>query len=192
MDFYKHPDFVKELFARISKVYIEFSEIQKKIVGEPNNQGIHGNPNVRMEKGGMRLCEDVAVMLSPKIYRSFCRPFNDMCLKPFEGGMVHFCCSSAVDGRHILNEVISSPYVKAFAFGSPGKFYNFKETVEHFQKKHVCLVWTDGSLQGQTVENWVETIANSLQEKTGIIFSISVESFKKAQMLMNCWLKQFQ
>jgi hypothetical protein len=106
--------------------------------------------------------------------------------------MVHFCCSSAVDGRHILNEVISSPYVKAFAFGSPGKFYNFKETVEHFQKKHVCLVWTDGSLQGQMVENWVETIANSLQEKTGIIFSISVESFKKAQMLMNCWLKQFQ
>jgi len=189
-DFYKYPDFVREFFQRISKVYIDFSEIQKKIVGEPYNQGVHGNPNVWMDKGGVRLCEDVAVTLSPKIYRGFCRPFNEMCLKPFEGGMDHFCCSQVSDGRHVLNEVVSNPYVKAFTFGSPGKFYNFGETVNYFQEKRVCLVWTDGPIQSQTVEEWVKDIAN-LREKTGMILSISAESFEQAQKLIECFNKHF-
>ncbi len=191
-DFYKRPDFVKELFHRISRVYIEFSKIQKKIVGEPHNQGVHGNPNVWMDKGGVRLCEDVAVMLSPEMYRRFCKPFNEMCLKPFGGGMNHFCCSSVSDGRHILDEMFSNPYVKAFTFGSPGKFYDFGKTFNYFQEKNVCLIWTDGPMPDQTVEDWVKNIADKLYEKTGVIFSISVESFEKAQKLIKCFHQCFK
>ena len=190
-DFYKHPDFVRELFERISKAYVDFSEIQKKIVGEPNGKGVHGNPNVWMDKGGARLCEDVAVMLSPTIYRRFCRPFNEMCLKPFDGGMGHFCCSPVSAGKHILDEVVSNPYVKAFFFGSPARFYNFEEIADYFRRKGVCLIWTDGPLENQTVEEWVENVGNSLRGKTGVILSISAESFEKAQKLVNCFRQFF-
>ena len=186
-DFFMYPDFVKDLFHRVSEAYIAFSKIQKKIVGEPCNQGVHGSPNVWMDKGGVRLCEDVAVMLSPEMYRRFCAPFNEICLKPFEGGMGHFCCSSVSDGRHILDEVVSDPYVRAFTFGSPGKFYDFGKIANYFQEKRVCLIWTDGPLHNHTAEEWVENIANNLHEKTGVIFSISVESFEKAQKLVNCF-----
>jgi len=190
-DFYRHPDFVRDLLQRVSDVYVEFSELQKRLIGEPYDQGVHGAPNVWMDRGGARICEDVAVMLSPKIYRAFCRPFNEACLKPFGGGIPHFCCSLSSDGKHILDEILDNPCIKAFVFGGPAKFYDFGKTVAHFQEKHVCLIWSDGPAQNQTVEEWVENVARGLNEKTGVIFSISAESFEKAQKLIACFNKRF-
>ncbi|MEM1559750.1 MAG: uroporphyrinogen decarboxylase family protein, partial [Candidatus Bathyarchaeia archaeon] len=113
-DFYRHPDFVDELMERIAKVYVEFSIIQKRIIGEPLDMGVHGSPNVWMARGGVRICEDVAVMLSPSLYRRFCTPANKICLEPFDGGMDHFCCSNVSDGRHLLEELLSNQYIRAF------------------------------------------------------------------------------
>ncbi len=191
-DFYKHPDFVKDLMQRVTDVYIDFSKIQKDVVHEPYGQGFHGNPNLWMEKGGVRICEDVAVLLSPKVYRTFCTPFNEMCLKPFAGGLGHFCCSGTTAGRHVLDEVLSNPYVRAFVFGDPAKFYDFGEILRHFQERRVCLVWSDGPAGDRPVEEWVDNIAANLNEKTGVIFSISVRDFKRAKKLFECFAKKFK
>jgi len=193
-DFYAHPDFAHNLLERIAEVYVDFSIIQKKIVGEPLDRGVHGSPNVWMDRGGVRICEDVAVTLSPKTYRVFCTPVNEKCLKPFDGGMGHFCCSPVTDGRHILDEILSNPYIRAFTFGSPSGFYGLGETLERFRKKRVCLVWTDGPASDQGVEEWVRWVLNELEEsggRTGVIFSISVDNFQTAKKILNVWNKTF-
>jgi hypothetical protein len=191
-DFYRHPDFAKELLERVAEVYVDFSVEQKKIVGEPLDQGFHGTPNVWMDKGGVRLCEDVAVMMNPAQYRKFCIPVNEFSLRPFNGGMGHFCCSEASDGRQVLEPVLSSGAFKAFFFGSPTKFYSLRETVELFQSRRVCLVWTDGPQEGEKPESWVKRVSNSLEDKTGIIFSISVESFNTAREILDEWKRVFR
>jgi len=191
-DFHRHPDFAKELLERVAEVYVDFSVEQKKIVGEPLDQGFHGTPNVWMDKGGVRLCEDVAVMMNPAQYRKFCIPVNEFSLRPFNGGMGHFCCSEASDGRQVLEPILSSGAFKAFFFGSPTKFYSLRETVELFQSRRVCLVWTDGPQEGEKPESWVKRVSNSLEDKTGIIFSISVESFNTAREILNEWKRVFR
>jgi len=191
-DFYRHPDFAKELLERVAEVYVDFSVEQKKIVGEPLDQGFYGTPNVWMDKGGVRLCEDVAVMMNPAQYRKFCIPVNESSLRLFDGGMGHFCCSEASDGRQVLEPILSSGAFKAFFFGSPTKFYSLRETIELFQSRRVCLVWTDGPQEGEKPESWVKWVLNSLEDKTGIIFSISVESFNTACEILNEWKRVFR
>ncbi len=191
-DFYRYPDFAMELLKRVAEVYLDFSVEQKKIVGEPLDQGFHGTPNVWMSQGGVRLCEDVAVMMNPNQYRRFCVPVNEFSLRQFNGGMGHFCCSDASDGKQVLEPILSSGVFKSFFFGSPTKFYGLKETVELFQRKRVCLIWTDGPQEGEKPESWVKRVSSSLENRTGIIFSISVESFNAAFEILNAWRKTFR
>jgi hypothetical protein len=193
-DFYLHPEFAEELLRRVAEVYVEFSIIQKKLIGEPLDRGVHGSPNVWMARGGVRICEDVAVMLPPNLYSRFCKPVNELCLKPFDGGMDHFCCSPSSDGRQVIGEMLSNPYVRAFNFGSPSRFYDFEETLKLFRSRRVCLIWTDGPKPGELVEKWVKEVAEStrkLGDNTGVIFSISVESFEKARKILDTWNAEF-
>ncbi|MEM2087286.1 MAG: uroporphyrinogen decarboxylase family protein [Thermoproteota archaeon] len=190
-DFYRRPDFAIELLKRVAEVYVEFSVEQKKIIGEPLTQGVHGTPNVWMDKGGVRLCEDVAVMMNPAQYRKFCIPVNEFSVRLFGGAMGHFCCSGASDGKQVLEPILSSGAFKAFFFGSPAKFYGLKETVELFQRKRVCLIWTDGPEEGEKPESWVRKVSSSLEDKTGVVFSISVGSFNIAREILNEWKRAF-
>lgn len=191
-DFYRRPDFAIELLKRVAEVYVEFSVEQKKIIGEPLTQGVHGTPNVWMDKGGVRLCEDVAVMMNPAQYRKFCIPVNDFSVRLFGGAMGHFCCSGASDGKQVLEPILSSGAFKAFFFGSPARFYGLKETVELFQRKRVCLIWTDGPEEGEKPESWVRKVSNSLEDKTGVVFSMSVGSFNVAREILNEWERAFR
>lgn len=191
-DFYRYPDFAVELLEVIAKVYVDFSIKQKEIIGEPLAQGVHGTPNVWMDRGGVRLCEDVAVMMNPNQYRRFCVPVNEFSLRRFNGGMGHFCCSEASDGRQVLDLMLSSGVFKAFFFGTPSKFYDLKETVKLFQRKRVCLIWTDGPQPGEEPRSWVKGVSNALEDKTGVIFSISVESFDVAREILNIWKETFR
>lgn len=122
----------------------------------------------------------------------FCIPVNEFSLRWFNGGMGHFCWSEASDGRQVLEPMLESGMFKAFFFGSPTKFYGLKETVELFQRKRVCLVWTDGPQKGEKPEPWVKRASNSLEDKTGIIFSINMESFDVAREILNMWRKTFR
>jgi len=190
-DFYLYPDFVRDLLGEVSRGYVDFSEIQKRVVGEPTGQAAHGTPNVWMAKGGTRLCEDVAVMLRPELYREFCTPANELCLGQFDGGMGHFCSSESSTGKHILNSVLSTTFLRAFFFGSPSRFYNLHETVKLFREKQVCLIWTDGPPPDQKPEDWVSSVVRGLDDKTGVIFSISVQDFSSAREISNLWRKSF-
>jgi len=191
-DFYRHSDFATELLKRVAEAYVDFSIEQKKVVDEPLDQGFHGTPNVWMDKGGVRLCEDVAVMMNPAQYRKFCIPVNEFSTSRFNGGMGHFCCSDASDGRQVLEPILSSGVFKAFFFGSPTRFYGLKETVELFQRRRVCLIWTDGPQEGEKPGSWVNKVSSSLEDKTGVIFSIGVESFSVAREILDARRRAFR
>jgi hypothetical protein len=53
-------------------------------------------------------------------------------------------------------------------------------------------VWTDGPQEGEKPESWVKRVSNSLEDKTGIIFSISVESFNTAREILAEWKRVFR
>ncbi len=191
-DFIKFPDKVHDLLQEISETIIEFTKIQKELVGEPYGKGYHGTPNVWMAEGGIRICEDVAVTLSPKAYREYCKPYNSRCAKPFNGGMYHFCCSDASDGKQIISEILKDKMAKAFFFGSPDKYYPLKETLAKFCEAGKCLIWTDGPRRGETPKEWIKRVADAFYScGTGLILSIGVSSYKMAVEIMEEYNKVF-
>lgn len=190
--FYKYPELLNKLLDLISDFYIEFSLAQKKIIGEPITQGVHGwdgeeGPfGIWMSEGGVRIADDVAVMISPKIYREFIIPYIRKCLKPFNGGMLHICGNA----NHLLQEIASIPEVKAVHFGNP-EMFNLKNLVDLFHKK-ACIIWTDKPKKKKPAV-WVKEIVNILGGcTTGIIFSTKVSSYEEAKKLLNIWKLEFK
>jgi len=42
IDIYRHPDELKEILSKVVNAYVSYSEIQKKVIGEPLDEGAHG------------------------------------------------------------------------------------------------------------------------------------------------------
>ncbi|MEM3420242.1 MAG: uroporphyrinogen decarboxylase family protein [Candidatus Aenigmatarchaeota archaeon] len=190
--FYKNSEFLKKLLDIISDVYIEFSLAQKEIIKEPITQGVHGwdgdeGPfGIWMDKGGVRIADDVAVMVSPKIYKEFVIPYIRKCLRPFDGGMLHICGNA----NHLLHEIVSIPEVKAVHFGNP-EMFNLKNLIDLFHKK-ACIIWTDKPKR-KKLDVWVKEIVNILGGcTTGIIFSTKVSNYKDAKELLSKWKLEFR
>jgi hypothetical protein len=190
---YLQPSEVKEILSKVSEAYIEFTMIQKKLIGEPLTAGAHGwdkadGPSgIWMCEGGVRLCEDSAALLSPRHYMEFCRDYNIRCLSPFGGGLWHSCGKVS----HILSIVLDTPKVKAIHLGNP-EFYRFEDIRKLTFEKRVCLVWKDRMPSGLDVYDFVRKFAEALgDDRTGVIFSVDVESFEVALKLREAWIDIF-
>lgn len=190
---YLQPDEVKEILSKVTEAYIEFTTIQKKLIGEPLVSGAHGwdktdGPSgLWMCKGGVRLCEDSAALLSPRHYIEFCRGYNIQCFSPFDGGLWHSCGKVS----HILGIVVDTPGVKAIHLGNP-ELYRFEDIRRITFEKRICLVWKDRMPSGVDVHSFVARFAEALGDNpTGIIFSIDVESFDDAIRLKRAWIDTF-
>jgi len=190
---YRYPDALKEVLSKMADAYVEFTKIQKEAIGEPLDQGAHGwdkqdGPSgIWMESGGVRLCDDSAVMVSPKHYEEFCMPLNKECFEPFEGGMWHSCG----DTNHILPNVIATSGVQAINLGDP-KMHSFRKIRDLTYKNKVCLIWKDRLSSETTIEEFVMNFARMIgEEQTGIIFSIDADNLEEAKELLSVWRRIF-
>jgi len=193
IDIYKYPEELKEILSKAADAYISYSKIQKEIIGEPLDEGAHGwdrmdGPSgIWMGRGGVRLCDDSAAMLSPKHYDEFCVTFNSRCLEPFSGGMWHSCGKIS----HILPIVTETKGVKAITLGNP-EMHNFRDVRRVTFEKGICLVWKDILAENSRVDEFVEGFIQALDgEYRGVIFSIDVYSLEKANKLKLEWEKAF-
>ena len=190
---YRYPEELKEVLTKTAKAYIDYSRIQKEVIGEPLNEGAHGwdrrdGPSgIWMGLGGVRLCDDSAAMLSPRHFKEFCAPYNSRCLKPFDGGMWHSC------GRvnHILPTVVETEGVKAINLGNP-EMHSFREVRELTYRRGICLIWKDSLKEGSDIRSFVDGFVKALDgEYRGVIFSIDVPSIKEAEKLKSIWMEAF-
>lgn len=109
---YDYPDVLKELLEIITSVYIKYARYHKEIIVEPLDNGYH--LCYRLKIGGVRLCEDSGLSLSPKMYREFCQPYNVKAFKDFNGGDVLLCGNP----HHVINVIFDTPGVRAITYWS--------------------------------------------------------------------------
>jgi uroporphyrinogen-III decarboxylase len=189
-DMYKHPTFVEDLLELMSDFYIEFNREQKKVIREELTQGVTKGvgDGIWMDKGGVRLCADSLVVLSPKLYERFCKPAHERCLRSFNGGILHVCG----DINHLLEEIKSTKGVRAINLGNP-EMYKLRELHEYFRDK-ACVIWTGYPEEKHTIEEWIENVAADLgDERTGIIFSLyeGANNLERAQEIVKKWKEYF-
>ena len=91
---YDYPEKVHALMEMITDTLIQWVKLQKKVIGQPLDVCV-GDQGVYVPEGiGIWFSDDDAIMLSPALYDEFVIPYNEMLMKPFGGGIVHWCGSA--------------------------------------------------------------------------------------------------
>ena len=189
-DFFKYPTFVDKLLEITSDVYIEFNKIQKSIIGEPLMQGVAKGvgDGIWMDKGGAMLRADSVIVLSPRLYRRFCKPIHEKSLRPFNGGLMHMCGNV----NPLLEDILSTRGVRAINLGNP-EMYKLSELLNLLHDK-ACLIWTGHPRPNQPLHEWIKEVASNLGDnRTGIIFSLyeGANNFEEARRIVTSWKEFF-
>jgi len=180
-DVFVHKREVRRLLKIATDAYIEFSKIMKDEIGEPYDEGYH--MMIKMCKGGVRICEDVAVNLSPQAYLEFSKKYNEVAFKPFNGGYIHFCGK----GHHILEYVVKTKGIRGLNLGNP-EYYKLEELMNLLSKNKVCLIGWPIVWRSET--GFVDTIKSLLRRlniRTGIIFRVSAPDMDSARKILRKW-----
>jgi uroporphyrinogen-III decarboxylase len=125
IDMLEDAAYFHRLLERICDVFIALSRYFKGLLKEPLDGGVHGS--LYMAGGGVRIVDDVSIMLSPEQYREFVLPYVRRCLAPFGGGWVHSCG----DISHQLGFYLETEEIKGVNFGEP-EYYDFAELLPRF------------------------------------------------------------
>ncbi len=125
LDMYDHPSSVFKLMEKTTESFIKSNLFFKKVIDEPLTAGMFDS--VYMADCGVRLTGDSSILLSPEMWSKFVKPFIKEALKPFGGGVIHFCGKS----DYLLDACLSLPEVKGINLGQP-EMYDYESTIKKF------------------------------------------------------------
>lgn len=125
LDAYDHPSSVFKLMEKTTEIFIKSNILWKKVIDESLTAGMYDS--VYMVDCGVRITEDSSVLLSPEMWSKFVKPFIKEALKPFGGGVTHFCGKA----DYLLETHLSLPEVKGVNLGQP-ELYEYESTINKF------------------------------------------------------------
>lgn len=131
------PQLVHELMRFSTDLYLAVIRHHKELMGEPMDVGYSFSYKIR---GGGRMSDDSAVMMSGKMYREFVKPYNTKACQTTKGALLHFCGK----GDQFFEHMTTTPGVTAIQFGNP-EMQDFTTRYEIAKKNKVCMLW-DGDM----------------------------------------------
>lgn len=136
LEIYDDPKFLHYLLSICTELYIEVSKLLKNVINEPLDHCYHGHALVRgifMKKGGVRISEDSATLISPRHIDEFIIPYIKRAFSPFNGGFIHFC------GKHdyFLESLLDLEEVYAINLGNP-EMYDFNKIMKKILEHNKC------------------------------------------------------
>lgn len=155
------PDFVHQLMDFSTELYLAVIRHHKQLMNEPMGIGYSFSYKIR---GGGRMSDDSAVMMSGHMYKEFVKPYNAQACTATEGALLHFCGK----GDQFYEHMVVTPGVTALQFGNP-EMQDFMARYELAQEQKVCLLW-DGPMP--------ETLDHI---KTGVIHKHIVKDWAEAE-----------
>ncbi len=136
---YDRPEMVRRLLELVTDVYVKYNQRYKAVIGEPRDSAYH-IAGLKLVRGGVRICDDSATLISATIYRDFVKPCNVRGFEPFDGSWLHFCGN----GNHLLDEILDMASVRYLHLGNPDD-HDLIKLVTETSEKEVVLFWS-GSL----------------------------------------------
>jgi len=196
LDMMDNQTYYHELLKTITEVFIRLTKRIKQELDEPMNGGYHGA--MYMSGSGIRLVDDVSIMLSPDQYEQFSLPYVRECLKPFGGGWVHSCG----DISHQLDFYLMTPEIKGINFGEP-EYYDFQTLFPKLADHNTFCYGGPVREPDESVPAYFERTARCLQEEAShcLIFQPRMrgqdmsegdwpEPEKTLDLWDSCWNKQ--
>ncbi len=177
---YDNPDILHELLELITLTYIDFRKYIDTLLTDNKGENImciHGC----IYGGKVLLKDDTALInLSQEMYKEFSKYYNDMILKAFSGGSIHYCGSEK--GWHF--DVLNSRYLKGINYGNP-EMHNFKESYSYWRKYKIPILWWGYNQK----HYFLDEVYNSVT-KTGISLAALAESYEEGRRIMENHLEK--
>ncbi|MCX6991947.1 MAG: hypothetical protein NT011_02270 [Kiritimatiellaeota bacterium] len=136
---YDEPKLVEDLLDLVTDTYIQYGIYHKRRIGAPMDSAWHA-AGVRLVHGGVRICNDSAVLVSGEVYRSLIKSRDLRAFAPFHGGWVHYCGN----GNHFVNDLLDMEPVHYLHLGNPD-MHDILALARKIAGKDKVLVWS-GSL----------------------------------------------
>ena len=119
------------------------------------------------------------------MWNRFVKPFIVEALKPFGGGVIHFCGKA----DFLLDAYLSLPEAKGINLGQP-ELYDYQSTIKKFitaGKVFVGSCWPKG--KNESVKDYFSRVLSPLQnEKRGLIFQPAGDGeWSEPDELFNLW-----
>ena len=137
----------------------------KGFLGEPDDVMIHGHgtpQGIYFPKGGIRLAEDTATLISPKSIQRFVLPMIEKAASYFGGAFVHYC------GLHgaFFEMLCRMPDVKAIDLGDP-QMYDTRWVMERCAETDTILYSRLPPEPGEAWQHYIYRLGRLVQE-TGV------------------------
>jgi hypothetical protein len=149
--------YYRKMMDLICEVYIRLTKLLKQELGEPLDEGYHGA--LYMARGGVRVVDDVSIMLSPEMFENFSMPYLRRCLQPFAGGWVHSCG----DINHLLPLYLRVDEIKGINFGEP-EYYDFEKVLPQLAEHRVFCYGGPVREEDETTEAYLSRAARCLRK----------------------------
>ncbi len=163
-DLAEDPGWVRELLDLTAGIHARVLSALKSYLGEPATGIFHGHsyPNgVYFPTAGLRISEDTATMVSPRMVREFVLPWTVRTAGPWGGCFVHFC------GRHefLFEQLCRLPEVCAIDLGNP-EMYDTAWLMRHCGETGTVLFSPLPALEGEDWRAYAGRLA-ALSNETG-------------------------
>lgn len=97
---YDYPEEVHHLLNLVTEYIIDTVEVQREVI--PNLVLCHCTPDWIPNEFGIAVSDDIAAVVSPKIYEEFAVPYNNILSDYFKGIFIHSCGNSSPNYDTVL------------------------------------------------------------------------------------------
>ena len=161
-DLVDDPDWVHDLLEITVGIHIRVIRTLKALIGESDGQMAHGHSfpaGVWFPHAGVRISEDTATMVSPRMLPEFVLPYTLRAVEPWGGCFVHYC------GRHkaLFEELCRMPSVRAIDLGNP-EMYDTRWLLERCAESGTVMFSPLAAESGETWEPYLRRIARLTRE----------------------------
>ncbi len=186
-DFYEDPEFVHHLMREATKAYIAISHLCKGLAGEGTQWG--NAVGHWMEPGGVRMCDDSGILVSPEIFGEFIQPYQVDGFAPFGGGWLHYCGGVPEGGRaeglHIHDLYLANPYLRGLNF-TTGK--DLSAEIRKILAADVNYIGGFPRNEGEALADYFRRILSLCPGRKGLFLQPSLQP-GEAEGAMDTWMQ---
>jgi len=167
-DLMDDPHLVGDVLDLTTATFIAVAKKEKELIGEPMESGRHYQYRIT---GGVRICEDNALSISPKMYMKFCRESNERAFAAFGGGYFLVCGSFA----HVQEELLDTRGLRGLCCWSDRR-EEFLGVWRACRERGICLLWYN-----------LPDKDDLQQVDSGLIVKVRVGSIEEGKRVMREW-----
>ncbi len=156
------PAWINELQGIVLELNCRVVKVLKSCLGEGKDSMIHGHgtpQGIYFPKAGVRISEDAATLVSPKVLDEFVLPYLERAINPFGRGFVHYC------GRHLylFEQLCRMERVCAIDLGNP-EMYDTRWLFERCAETGTVLFSPVAALDSEPWDSYICRLADLTRE----------------------------